>query len=188
LLLQGWARQGLTDAQIAKNMRVSLTTLKFYKAQFPAILAALKEGKEVVDTLVENALLKRALGYEYTETREEREDGVLVKEITTNKQMAPDVTAQIFWLKNRRPELFRNAPRDGVGMAELEAKEQQARIDKLQAETEIAKARFELEKSLMGVGTAEDETRDNFVDMFKADAAEVWRDATKADPGEADGV
>lgn len=105
-LLEGWARDGLTEVQIARKMRIGERTLTDWKTRFPAILAALKKGKEVVDIEVENALLKRALGYEYTETMvEESEDGFKTRR--TKKFIPPDVTAQIFWLKNRRPEVWR---------------------------------------------------------------------------------
>ena len=82
--------------------------------KYPNISNALKRGKEVVDVEVENALLKRALGYTYTETTKERgvnpETGK-VELITTKvvtKEVVPDTTAQIFWLKNRRPDLWRD--------------------------------------------------------------------------------
>ena len=73
-----------------------------------AILAALKKGKEVVDLQVENALLKRALGYEYEEVKEKYELGDLTERTVTKKQVIPDTTAQIFWLKNRKPEKWRD--------------------------------------------------------------------------------
>ena len=105
-LLEGWARDGLTDEQIARNCRISRQTLNEWRNTYPAISDALKKGKEVVDIEVENALLKRALGYEYTETRvEESENGFKTRR--TKKFIPPDVTAQIFWLKNRRPEVWR---------------------------------------------------------------------------------
>ena len=99
--LEGWARDGLTDEQIAKNMGVSVATLYNWKKSYLEILEALKKGKEVVDYEVENALLKRALGYEYIETKTKTESGVITEVTTTTKQVAPDVTAQIFWLKNK---------------------------------------------------------------------------------------
>ena len=83
-LLEGWARDGLTDEQIAKNMGISYSTLKEWKNKYSAISATLKKGKEVVDYEVENALLKSALG--------------------------GNTTAQIFWLKNRRPDKWRDKP------------------------------------------------------------------------------
>jgi 5-methylcytosine-specific restriction endonuclease McrA len=70
--IEGWARDGLTDKQIAENMGVSERTFTDWKKKFSAISAVLKKGKEVIDRQVENALLKRALGYEYVETTKER--------------------------------------------------------------------------------------------------------------------
>lgn len=114
LLLEGWARDGLTDEQIAHNTGINVSTLYEWKKTYPEIAEALKKGKEVVDILVENALLKRALGYRYDEiTREMSEDGeeneLAVTKVVT-KEVQPDVTAQIFWLKNRRPDKWRDKP------------------------------------------------------------------------------
>lgn len=72
ILIEGWARDGLTDEQIAANMGVAYSTLRVWKDRYPALSAALKKGKEVVDRQVENALLKRALGYSYVEVTKER--------------------------------------------------------------------------------------------------------------------
>lgn len=109
-LLAGWARDGLTDEQLAEKIGVSRSTLSEWKNRFPDISDALKKGKEIVDIQVENALLKRALGYEYQEQRIEtsKKDGVKV--IQTVKHVPPDTTAQIFWLKNRRPDKWRDRP------------------------------------------------------------------------------
>ena len=81
--------------------------LEEWKKKYPDISEALKKGKEVVDIQVENALLKRALGYSYKETKtEETADGDKVT--VTVKEVVPDTTAQIFWLKNRRPDKWRD--------------------------------------------------------------------------------
>lgn len=117
-LISGWARDGLIDSQIAKNMNISYTTFKDYKNRYPTILAALKKGKEIIDYEVENALLKRALGYSYKEiTREmvfdkvkEQYEMKVTKEVT--KEVLPDTTAQIFWLKNRQSQKWRDKPED----------------------------------------------------------------------------
>lgn len=108
LLIEGWARDGLTDEQIAGNMGVSRSTLNSWKDKYPDILDSLKKGKEIVDRQVENALLKRALGYEYEEIKEKYEFGELSERTITKKQVAPDTTAQIFWLKNRKPKDWRD--------------------------------------------------------------------------------
>lgn len=114
LKVQGWARDGLSNEQIAHNMGVSVKTLCEWQNRFGEFRNAIKKGKEVVDREVENALLKRAMGYEYDEVTEEpvedKETGEVQMRVTkrVTKQIAPDVTAQIFWLKNRKPDEFRD--------------------------------------------------------------------------------
>ena len=110
LLLEGWARDGLTDEQIAHNMGITRKTLYDWKAKYGDICNALKKGKDVVDTQVENALLKRALGYDYQEQRIEVSEKDGKKVIQTVKHVAPDVGAAAFWLKNRRPDRWRDKP------------------------------------------------------------------------------
>ena len=63
LKIEGWARDGLTDEQIAEKIKITPSTLYEWKKRYSEISEALKKGKEVVDRQVENALLKRALGY-----------------------------------------------------------------------------------------------------------------------------
>lgn len=103
-LLEGWARDGLNDEQISHNIGINPATLYDWKKKHPKISESLKKGKEVVDYKVENALLKRALGYKETEMKLNK-DGDLVQ---VEKEIPPDVTAQIFWLKNRRPDKWRD--------------------------------------------------------------------------------
>lgn len=114
LKVQGWARDGLSDEQIAHNIGINKGTLCVWKNRFPEFADAIKKGKEVVDREVENAMLKRALGYEYDEVTQEpatdKDTGITEMRVTkrVTKQVAPDVTAQIFWLKNRKPDEFRD--------------------------------------------------------------------------------
>ena len=108
MLVEGWARDGLIDEQIAKNIGISVSTLNEWKKKFPEFSETLKNGKEVVDRQVENALLKRALGYEYEEVKEKYEFGELSERVVIKRQVAPDTTAQIFWLKNRKPQDWRD--------------------------------------------------------------------------------
>lgn len=82
ILLEGWARDGLTFEQIANNIGINVVTLREWRKKEPTISTALKKGREVVDYEVENALLKSAL------------EG--------------NTTAQIFWLKNRRKMQWRD--------------------------------------------------------------------------------
>lgn len=119
LKLEGWARYGLTDEQIAQNMGIAPKTLYRWKEQYCQICQSLKRGKEVVDRQVENALLKRALGYKYDEVTIEK--GVETKRVT--KEVVPDTTAQIFWLKNRRPDKWKDKQDVEVsGLAEEKTK------------------------------------------------------------------
>jgi transposase len=113
LKLEGWARDGLTDEQIAQNIGIAVATLYVWKNKYPEISESLKRGKEVVDRQVENALLKRALGYQYFEVTYElveEEDGMTVERVTKRvlKEEKPDTTAAIFWLKNRKPTEWRD--------------------------------------------------------------------------------
>lgn len=109
LKLEGWARDGLVDEQIAQNIGINPATLYDWKKRYPEISKALKKGKEVVDRQVENALLKRALGYKYEEIKTEKtEEGKKVTVTVTVKEVVPDTTAQIFWLKNRKPDQWRD--------------------------------------------------------------------------------
>ena len=114
-LLEGWARDGLTDEQLAEKIGINRATLYDWKKKYPNISNALKKGKEVVDIQVENALLKRALGYDFQEKRVGRSDKGGVEVVKTIKHVPPDTTAQIFWLKNRRPDKWRDKPVDSVG-------------------------------------------------------------------------
>lgn len=124
LLLEGWARDGLTDEQIAKNMGISVKTLFNYKTNHLPILQALKKGKEVVDYEVENALLQKALGMTkviqkpFKLKKVEYENGKRISEKERIEYaeeevfIPPDTTAQIFWLKNRRPDKWRDKQKE----------------------------------------------------------------------------
>ena len=81
-LIEGWAREGLTDEQIANNLDISTSTFYEYKNKYSEFSESLKKGKEIIDFEVENALLKNAL------------DG--------------NVTAQIYWLNNRKPKQWKS--------------------------------------------------------------------------------
>ncbi|MFW5649297.1 MAG: transposase [Candidatus Alkaliphilus sp. MAG34] len=133
--IEGWARDGLIDEQIAKNLGIAYSTFREYKNKHPALSAALKKGKEVVDRLVENALLKRALGYEYEEVKTliEEVDGKKKKKIEKTKKHFPaDVSAGIFWLRNRKGKVWSNR--------------EQIDADKIKADIEYTKEKTKLLK------------------------------------------
>ena len=147
LKLQGWARDGLTDEQIAYNIGIRRETLYQWENRFPNISNALKKGKEVVDRQVESSLYKRANGYMTTDHQYkvvDIDDNVLwakrkraenqykidhpeateeeikiygIEHVKTRerieifqneREVPPDTTAIIFWLKNRKPEAWRD--------------------------------------------------------------------------------
>lgn len=108
ILLEGWARDGLTDEQIAKNIGINRTTLYDWKKKEANIADALKKGKEVIDFEVENALLKRALGYTITIKEEKLDRDGCVHTLKKDVHIPGDATAQIFWLKNRKPNNWKD--------------------------------------------------------------------------------
>ena len=119
LMLEDWARQGLFDKQICKNMGVSEATLTNYKRKYPEIKEALRKGKEVVDIEVENAMLKRALGYTVRIVEQKIDKFGDVHDCERDVHIPGDVTAQIFWLKNRRRQQWRDKVEHGVDNGEV---------------------------------------------------------------------
>ena len=98
----------MTNEQIANNIGINVKTLYDWKNKESNISNALKKGKEVVDIEVENALLKKALGYTITLRKQKvTKDGDVV-DIEEEVHIPPDTTAQIFWLKNRRKQQWRD--------------------------------------------------------------------------------
>ena len=124
LQLEAWERDCLTDEQIAANMVIGYSTLQTWKSKYQDIQDTLKKGKEVVDTEVENALLQKALGMTKTvqkpiklkEVKYDNGKRVSEKERIEYAEeevfIPPDTTAQIFWLKNRRPDKWRDKQKD----------------------------------------------------------------------------
>lgn len=93
ILIQGWARDGLKDEDIAHNMGITRKTLYEWIKKYGDICDTLKKGKEIVDYQVENALLKEAL--------------------------KGNVTACIYWLKNRRPDKWREKPVEKIDLEDI---------------------------------------------------------------------
>lgn len=82
ILVEGWARDGLSNEQIAANLGVNVATLYEWRLRHPEFAESIKKGKEVADREVENALHQSAL--------------------------SGNIVAQIFWLKNRKPGQWRD--------------------------------------------------------------------------------
>ena len=120
LRLEGWARSGLVDTQIAKNIGIAVQTYYEWTRRFPSFAEAIKKGKAPVDIEVENALLKSALGgtvivkkpVKIKTKRQLAGKGTIEEEhiefIDEEVYIPPNTTAQIFWLKNRKPDKWRD--------------------------------------------------------------------------------
>lgn len=106
-LIEGWAKDGLTDEQISRNLGISKVTFYKYKASCSELNELLKKSKEVVDYEVENALYKSAIG--------------------------GNVSAMIFWLKNRRPDKWRD-------------KREHSEIELMKQELQLKERKLELEQ------------------------------------------
>nr|DAP99262.1 MAG TPA: terminase small subunit [Caudoviricetes sp.] len=146
LRLQGWARDGLTDEQIAENIGINVGTLYDWKNKYPKIAEALKDGKDVADRQVENALFKSALGYTFDEVTKELKDDELVVTKVVHKEVQPNTTAQIFWLKNRKRAEWRDRVENAITGADGGA----VKVETL-TESDVDKRIKELESKLKGL-------------------------------------
>ena len=131
--IRAWARDGLSNEQIAHNMAITEKTLYEWANKFSEFGEALKKGKEVVDIEVENALFKKALGYNATIKKTFKvketlynENGKKIKETEKLEigydevHIPADTTAQIFWLKNRKPEIWRDKVETNLDLKGIE--------------------------------------------------------------------
>ncbi|MDZ4179770.1 MAG: hypothetical protein U1E29_11170 [Coriobacteriia bacterium] len=116
VLARALAREGYTDEEIAARLDppVSVATLSRWKNEHLEFREALNDGKAIVDARVEDSLLQRAVGFTCTDTRLEakadefgrpQKGGRVIK---TTRHLPPDVTACIYWLKNRKPGQWRD--------------------------------------------------------------------------------
>lgn len=177
--IQGWARDGLTDKQIAYNMGISRSTLNVWRKQFPDLSDTISKGKEVVDREVENSLLKRALGTKTTDkmyrmvhkdadvlemerrrfsnqwkldhpkaSLKEVKDAAIaeipeykrIQQTENVHELPPDVNAAALWLKNRRPDVWRNSLRSDTELNDAQKR-------KLKAEADVAEEKARSVKS-----------------------------------------
>ena len=132
-LVEKWARDGLREDQISKNLGISVTTLEVYKKKYPELTKSLKKGKETLITELENALIKKALGYEYEEkkvyTKTENGNSVTYTEIT-KKHQPPDTGALFGLLKNEDPQNYSDNPQMlQLKKQELELRERLAKAE-----------------------------------------------------------
>jgi len=98
---------GATDIELADFFGVSDRTIYRWQSQFPEFCQALKAGKESSDERVERCLYHKAVGYTFDSVKIFQHQGQIV-EAPYKEHVPPDTTAAIFWLKNRRPDLWRD--------------------------------------------------------------------------------
>lgn len=98
---------GATDAEIASFFEVDVRTVYRWQTQYKEFCQALKVGKEAADARVERSLFHKANGYSHPEDKIFQYEGTPIV-VPTTKHYPPDTTAAIFWLKNRKPEEWRD--------------------------------------------------------------------------------
>lgn len=120
ILLRAKSRDSLTKNELAAKLGIAPKTLSLWEKKYPAIEEALRQGREITDVRVENAILKKALGFETTEVKKVvKADGA--EEITTVvKSVPPDVSAASVWLKNRCPERWRDKPQEEDSLSKVD--------------------------------------------------------------------
>lgn len=113
ILIEAWARDGYLLNEIADRMGIERYTLSKWRKRYPEIAQALNTGKELVDYKVENALLKAALGYTTKEIKVTLGKKIIngetfeVLKETTTREVAPNVTACMAWLNNRKHDQWK---------------------------------------------------------------------------------
>ena len=103
------ALRGLTDIQMAKELDIVESTFHLWKKEHPEFSESLKRGKEEPDQKVEDSLFQRATGYSHDAVKILMPAGAPEPIYAPYvEHYAPDTTAAIFWLKNRRPDRWRD--------------------------------------------------------------------------------
>jgi hypothetical protein len=113
------AVKGADDKELAQAMHVSRKTICAWKKQHPTFAAALNEGKDIADSTIERSLYNSGKGYfveEEEKVIEVSQNGTQkLGDLRTKKRyIPPNVTAQIFWLKNRKKDQWRDVTKTEV--------------------------------------------------------------------------
>jgi DNA-binding XRE family transcriptional regulator len=116
--IEGYARDGYRDEDIYNTLGIARQTYYNWMEKYPEFAEAVRKGKRVVDAEIENKLLDNARGHVFWEETQELakvknpETGRIEEKLITTKKVLkyvkPDTTAQIFWLKNRKPDVWRD--------------------------------------------------------------------------------
>jgi predicted transcriptional regulator len=130
-LVIGWCRRGLSNEQIAENLGISNQSFTNYLKRYEEFADAVDKGREETEIHVENALVKRALGYNYKEVTRERklvtnpetgeEEYKLVVTKSVTKHVIPDVGAQQYYLEHRAPKRWERVPQAHIDTVQVNA-------------------------------------------------------------------
>lgn len=130
-LVTGWCRRGLTKEQISENLGISVQSFDNYMKRYEEFADAVDKGREPCEIHIENALVKRALGYSYKEVTRERKQVfnpatgdmeyklVVTKSVT--KHVVPDVGAQQYYLEHRAPKRWEKVPSTYIDSVQVNA-------------------------------------------------------------------
>ena len=116
-----------TDEDLAGFFGVAVSTINNWKIEHPEFMESIRAGKVQADSEVANRLYNRAIGYSHDEDKIFNNNGAEMV-VKTTKHYPPDATSAIFWLKNRRPDKWRDTKniegnlnhRDATGMSDAE--------------------------------------------------------------------
>lgn len=135
-------RLGATDNEIAELFDVSRQAIVRWRIENPEFAKAFKAGKEVSDDRVERTLFQCAVGYEYEEEKAFLYEGQIIKE-KIKKFAHPQTQAQVFWLKNRRPDVWRDVQKHELGRAgEFSQVPDDKLLELIKEETKIIEGEF----------------------------------------------
>ncbi|MCI1693296.1 transposase [Aneurinibacillus aneurinilyticus] len=148
--IQKWCEEGLTNDVICKRLNIAQSTWYEYQKEYPMLSELVKMGKSVIDSQVENSLLKAALGYDYEEIKtivEEDKNGKKRTRIEKVKRhQPPNPTAMIFWLKNRAPDNWNDRREIMIDtkQSELERKQLFLQMIEEEAQDEVIEGEYSI--------------------------------------------
>lgn len=130
-LVTGWCRRGLSNEQIAENLGISIQSFMNYRKRYEDFADAIDKGREETEIHIENALVKRALGYNYKEVTRERklvrnpetgeEEYKLVVTKSVTKHVIPDVGAIQYYLEHRANDRWQRVPQTYIDSVQVNA-------------------------------------------------------------------
>ena len=182
MLIEAWARDGYTKQEVADRIGIHISTLQAWEKQYPEIKEALRKGRDVIDYKVENALLKRALGYTTKEIKvvigKQNKNGQIfqITKETIEKEVAPDVTACAIWLNNRRPDKWKRNRDKIVEVEEEDSNVQITIIRGPKTNEELDGTNQEITISAKGKGDGQAPAAASKSDTLKEDDQDYWPD------------